>query len=73
MEENFTICNMDDIDVVLGLTFLEPYNGIFNCKKRELIVQSDDQEFVLPPKAATSRYCANSGFKLSHTCFIAFN
>ena len=31
----FTICEMDDIDVVLGLTFLEAYNGVFKGKKRE--------------------------------------
>ena len=46
-EESFTICEMDDIDVVLGLTFLEAYNGVFKGKKRELVVQSDDKEFVL--------------------------
>ena len=47
-EESFTICEMDDIDVVLGLTFLEAYNGVFKGKKRELVVQSDGKEFVLP-------------------------
>ena len=26
-EESFTICEMDDIDVVLGLMFLEAYKG----------------------------------------------
>ena len=39
---------MDDIDFVLGLTFLEAYNGVFKDKKRELVVQSDGKEFVLP-------------------------
>ena len=34
----FTICEMDDIDVVLGLTFLEAYNGVFKGKKQELVV-----------------------------------
>ena len=32
-EESFTICEMDDIDVVLGLTFLEAYNRVFKGKK----------------------------------------
>ena len=31
-EENFTICEMDDIDVVLGLMFLEAYNKVFKDK-----------------------------------------
>ena len=39
---------MADIDVVLGLTFLEAYNGVFKGKKRERVVQSDGKEFVLP-------------------------
>ena len=30
-EESFTICEMDDIDVVLGLTFLEAYNRVFKA------------------------------------------
>ena len=47
-EESFTICKMDDIDVILGLTFLEAYNGVFKGKKRELVVQSDGKELVLP-------------------------
>ena len=47
-EESFTICEMDDINVVLGLTFLEAYNRVFKGKKGELVVQSDDKEFVLP-------------------------
>ena len=47
-EESFTICEIDDIDVVLGLTFLEAYNGVFKGKRRELVVQSDGKEFVLP-------------------------
>ena len=37
-EESLTICEMDDIDVVLGLTFLEAYNGVFKGKKRKLVV-----------------------------------
>ena len=32
-EESFTICEMDDIDVILGLTFLEAYNEVFKDKK----------------------------------------
>ena len=39
---------MDDINVVLGLTFLEAYNGVFKGKKWELFVQSNGKEFVLP-------------------------
>ena len=40
-EESLTICEMDDIDVVLGLTFLEAYNGEFKGKTQEVVVQSD--------------------------------
>ena len=47
-KESFTICKMDNIDVVLGLTFLEAYNREFKHKKRKLIVQSNGKEFVLP-------------------------
>ena len=54
-EESFTICEMDDIDVVLGLTFLEAYNGVFKGKKRELVVQSDGKEFVLPLTKSSGR------------------
>ena len=44
----FTICEMDDINVVLGLTFLEADKRMYKGKKRELVVQSDDKEFILP-------------------------
>ena len=54
-EESFTICEMDDIDVVLGLTFLEAYNGVFKGKKSELVVQSDGKEFVLPLTKSSGR------------------
>ena len=37
-EESFIICEMDDIDVVLGLTLLETYNKVLKGKKRKLIV-----------------------------------
>ena len=37
-KESFTIYEMDDINVVMGLTFLEAYNGVFKGKKRELVV-----------------------------------
>ena len=47
-EESFTICEMDDIDVVLGLTFLEAFSEVFKGKKWELVIQSDGKEFVLP-------------------------
>ena len=46
-EESLPICEMNHIDVVLDLTFLEACNGVFKGKKRELVVQSDDKEFVL--------------------------
>ena len=32
-KEDFTIREMDDIDVVLGLTFLEASNRVFKGKK----------------------------------------
>ena len=47
-EESFTKCNMDNIYVVLGLTFLEAYNAKFKYKKQEVVVQNDGKEFVLP-------------------------
>ena len=37
-EKSITIYEMDDIDVVLGLTFPEACNGVFKGKKRELVV-----------------------------------
>ena len=55
LEENFIICEMDNIDVVLGLTFLEAYNRVFKGKKRELVVQNDGKKFVLPSQNQTWR------------------
>ena len=61
-EENFTICEMDDINVVLGLTFLEAYNGVFKDKKRELVVQSDGKEFVLPLTKSSGAFGGRPNF-----------
>ena len=47
-EESLTICEMDDIIVVLGLMILKAYNGVFKGKNWELVVQSNGKEFVLP-------------------------
>ena len=73
-EESFTICEMDDIDVVLGLTFLEAYNGVFNGKKRELVVQSDGKEFVLPLTKSSGAFGGRLNFisarELSEKCYI---
>ena len=47
-EESFTICEIDVINVILGLTVLKAYNIVFKGRKQELVVQSNDKEFVLP-------------------------
>ena len=73
-EENFTICEMDDINAVLGLTFLEAYNGVFNGKKWELVVQSDDKEFVLPLTKSSGAFGGRLNFisarELSEKCYM---
>ena len=73
-EESFTICEMDDIDVVLGLTFLEAYNEVFKGKKRELIVQSDGKEFVLPLTKSSGAFGGRLNFisarELSEKCYM---
>ena len=73
-EESFTIYEMDDIDVVLGLTFLEAYNGVFKGKKRKLVVQNDGKEFVLPLAKSSGAFggCLNfiSARELSEKCYI---
>ena len=73
-EENFTICEMDDIDVVLGLTFLEAYNGVFKGKNPELVVQSDGKQFVLPltklSRAFGGRLNFISARELSKKCYM---
>ena len=73
-EESFTICEMDDIDVVLGLTFLEAYKGVLKDKKRELIVQSDGKEFILPLTKSSGAFgrCLNfiSVRELSEKCYM---
>ena len=73
-EESFTNCEMDDIDVVLGLTFLEAYNGVFKGKKRELVVQSDDKEFVLPLTKSNRAFGGRLNFisarELSEKCYM---
>ena len=73
-EESFTICEMDNIDVVLGLTFLEAYNGVFKGKKRELVVQSDGKEFVLPLTKSSGTFGRHLNFilarELSEKCYM---
>ena len=65
---------MDDIDVVLGLTFLEAYNGVFKGKKRELVVQSDGKEFVLPLTKSSRAFRGHLNFisarELSEKCYM---
>ena len=65
---------MDDIDVVLGLTFLEAYNGVFKGKKRELVVQSDGKEFVLPLTKLSGAFGGRLNFistrELSEKCYM---
>ena len=73
-EESFTICEMDDIDVVLGLTFLEAYNRVFKGKKRELVVQNDVKEFVLPLTKLNGAFGGRLNFisvrELSEKCYM---
>ena len=73
-EESFTICEMDDIGVVLGLTFLEAYNGVFKGKKWELAVQSDGKEFVLPLTKSSGAFGGRLNFilarELSEKCYM---
>ena len=73
-EESFTICEMDDIGVVLGLTFLEAYNGVFKGKKQELVVQSDGKEFVLPLTKSSGALGRRLNFisvrELSEKCYM---
>ena len=56
---------MDDIDVVLGLTFLEAYNGVFKGKKREPVVQSDGKEFILPLTKSSGAFGGRLNFMLA--------
>ena len=72
--ESFTICDMDDIDVVLGLTFLKSYNRVFPGRKQELVVQNDDKDIVLPLKKSSEAFggCLNfiSTRELKGRCYI---
>ena len=72
-EESFTICEMDNIDVILGLTFLEAYNGMFKGKKWKLVVQSDGKEFVLPLTKSSRAFGKRLNFistrELSEKCY----
>ena len=65
---------MDDINVVLGLTFLEAYNGIFKGKKHELVMQSDGKEFVLPLTKSSGTFGGHLNFilarEMSERCYI---
>ena len=73
-EESFIICEMDDIDIVLGLTFLEAYNGEFKGKKRELVIQNDGKEFVLPLTKSSGAFEGYLNFistrELSERCYM---
>ena len=73
-EESFTNYKMDDINVVLGLTFLRTYNEVFKGKKWKLVVQSDDKEFVLPLTKSSGAFggCFNfiSVRELSERCYM---
>ena len=65
---------MDDIDIVLGLTFLEASNGKFKGKKRELVVQSDGKEFVLLLIKSSGTFGGRLNFislwELSERCYM---
>ena len=65
---------MDEIDVVLGLTFLEAHNAVFNGKKRELVVQSDGKEVVLPLTKGSGAFGGRLNFvsakELSEKCYM---
>ena len=73
-EESFTIYKINDIDVVLALTFLEAYNGVFKGKKRELVMQGDGKEFVLPLTKSNGAFEGCFNFilarKLSEKCYM---
>ena len=73
-EENFTICEMEDINVVLGLTFLEAYNRVFKGKKWELVVQNDGKDFVLPLTKSSRAFGGRLNFisarELSEKCYM---
>ena len=65
---------MDDIDVVLGLTVLKAYNGVFKNKKRELVVQSDGNKFILPLTKSSGAFGGRLNFisarELSEKCYM---
>ena len=65
---------MDNIDVVLGLTFLEAYNRVFKSKKRELVVQNDGKEFVLSLTKSSGAFGGRLNFisakELSENCYM---
>ena len=65
---------MDNIDVVLGLTFLKAYNEVFKGKKRELVVESDGKEFVLPLTKSSGAFGGHLNFilakELSEKCYM---
>ena len=73
-EESFTICKMDDIDVILGLTFLEAYNRVFKGMKWKLVMQSDGKDFVLPLIKSSGAFGGRFNFistkELSEKCYM---
>ena len=56
------------------MTFLEAYNGVFKGKKRELVVQSDGKEFVLPLTKSSGAFGGRLNFisarELSEKCYM---
>ena len=73
-EESFTICEINDIEVVLGLTFLKAYNRVFKGKKQELVVQSNGKEFVFPLTKSSGAFGGRLNFisarELSEKCYM---
>ena len=65
---------MDDNNVVLGLTCLEAYNRLFKGKQRELVVQNDRKEFVLPLAKSSGAFGGPLNFisarELSEKCYM---
>ena len=65
---------MDDINVVLGLPFLEAYNRVFKDKKRKLVAQNDGKEFVLPLTKSSGAFGRRLNFisagELSEKCYM---
>ena len=61
---------MDDIDVVLGSTFLKAYSRVFKGKKQELVVQSDGKEFVLALTKLSGAFGRRFNFISARVCLV---